>query len=146
VLCPWNSAYLLTGVFVLTSACSGSVQPTEVILRYLMLARPLNIIGPSRLWVPLLVTVSHLKSALFHGICPASFTSSLTLLFSPWHGLRVVTLKWRYVNFIDRYGVDRNTCMQYKPYMLTSHVNRLIIMSTSDLIDLSAFVLSLSLA
>ena len=27
--------------------------------------------------------VSHLKSALFHGICPARFTSSLKLLFSP---------------------------------------------------------------
>jgi len=32
-------------------------------------------------------TVSHLNSALFHGICPAHFTSSLKLLFSPRPGL-----------------------------------------------------------
>ena len=31
--------------------------------------------------------VSHLKSALFHGICPARFTSSLKLLFLPGPGL-----------------------------------------------------------
>src|SRR6218665_3568960 len=57
--------------------------PPEVILWCLMLAQPLNNIGPSRLWVPLFGIVSHLKSALFHGICPARFTSSLKLLFSP---------------------------------------------------------------
>ena len=45
--------------------------PPELILCCLMLAQPLNNIGPSRLWVPLLGTVSHLKSALFFGICPA---------------------------------------------------------------------------
>ena len=44
-------------------------------------------VGPSQLWVPLLGTVSHLKSALFHGICPARFTSSLKLLFLPGPGL-----------------------------------------------------------
>src|SRR6218665_908262 len=53
----------------------------EVILSCLVLAQPLNI-GPSRLWVPLLGTVYHLKSALFHKICLARFTSSLELLFS----------------------------------------------------------------
>src|SRR6218665_266092 len=41
----------------------------------------------STVWVPLLGTVSHLKSALFHGICPARFTSSSKLLFSPRPGL-----------------------------------------------------------
>src|SRR6218665_2506657 len=44
-------------------------------------------IGPSRLWVPLFGIVSHLKSALFHGICPARFISSLKLLFSPGPGM-----------------------------------------------------------
>src|SRR6218665_1622096 len=34
-----------------------------------MLAQPLNNIRPFRLWVPLFGIVSHLKSALFHGIC-----------------------------------------------------------------------------
>src|SRR6218665_25601 len=33
-------------------------------------------------------TVSHLKSALFHGICPTRFTSSLKCLLSPGPGLR----------------------------------------------------------
>ena len=60
-----------------------SSRPTEVILWYLMLARPLSGIGCSRLWVPLLGTVSHLNYALFHGICPVRFTSSLKPLFSP---------------------------------------------------------------
>ena len=31
----------------------------------------------------IILLVSHLKSAFFHGICPARFTSSLKLLFSP---------------------------------------------------------------
>src|SRR6218665_2255629 len=57
--------------------------PPEVILWCLMLAQPLNNTGPSRLWVPLVGIVFHLKSALFHRICPARFTSSLKLLFSP---------------------------------------------------------------
>src|SRR6218665_2827468 len=63
--------------------------PPEVILWCLMLAQPSNNIHvrPFRLWVPLFGIVSHLKSALFHGICPARFTSSLKLLFSPGHGL-----------------------------------------------------------
>src|SRR6218665_166811 len=61
-----------------------TISSLKVILWGLMLARPLNSIGPSRLWVPLLGTVSHLNSALFHGICPARFTSSLKLSFSPW--------------------------------------------------------------
>src|SRR6218665_1755478 len=52
-----------------------------------MLAPPLNNVGPSRLWVPLRGTVSHLNSALSHGICPARFTSALKLLFSPGPGL-----------------------------------------------------------
>ena len=34
-------------------------RPPEVILWCLMLAQPLNSIGPSKLWVPLLRTVSH---------------------------------------------------------------------------------------
>src|SRR6218665_761160 len=59
----------------------------EVILWCLMLAPPLNNIGPSRLCAPLFGIVSHLKSALFHGICGARFTSSLKLLFSPGPGL-----------------------------------------------------------
>ena len=46
-----------------------------------------SIVGPSRLWVPLFGIVSHLKSSLFHGICPARFTSSIKLLFSPGPGL-----------------------------------------------------------
>ena len=92
VLCPWHCAYLLT---YLTSsplhqralADNLSALPPEVILWCLVLAQPLHSIGPSRLWAPLLVTVSHMKFALFHGICPARFTSSLKLLFSPGPGL-----------------------------------------------------------
>jgi len=61
----------------------------EAILWCLMLAQPLNNIGPSRLWVPLLGAVSHPKSALFHGIGPARFTTSLKLLFSLGPGLGV---------------------------------------------------------
>src|SRR6218665_822740 len=61
--------------------------PPELILWCLMLAQPLNNIRPFRLWVPLFGIVSHMKSALFHGICPACFTSSLKLLFSPGPGL-----------------------------------------------------------
>src|SRR6218665_2512149 len=66
-----------------------STLPPEVILWYLMIAQPLNSIGPTQLWVPLLGTVSHLSSALFLGICPVCFTSSLKPLFSPgaWAGL-----------------------------------------------------------
>ena len=60
-----------------------SARPPELISWYLTLAWPLNSIGPSRLWVPLLGTVSCLNSALFHGICPVRFTSCLKLLFSP---------------------------------------------------------------
>ena len=59
----------------------------QLILWCLMLAQPLNNIGPFRLWVPLFRIASHLKSALLHGICPARFTSSLKLLFSPGPGL-----------------------------------------------------------
>src|SRR6218665_2221599 len=61
--------------------------PPEVILWCLMLAQPLNNIGPSRFCVPLLGTVSHLESTLFDGICRACFTASLKLLFSPGSGL-----------------------------------------------------------
>ena len=39
------------------------------------------------MWVPLPGLVDHLNSALFHGICPAHFTSSLKLLSSPGPGL-----------------------------------------------------------
>src|SRR6218665_118381 len=53
----------------------------------LLLPRPLHITGPPRLWAPLPGTVSHLNSALFHGIYPARFTSFLKLLFSPGPGL-----------------------------------------------------------
>src|SRR6218665_878843 len=77
--------YLLE-LFILTRLALADnlfALPPEVILWCLMLAQPLNNIGPSRLWVPLFGIVSHLKSALFHGICPARFTSSLKLLFSP---------------------------------------------------------------
>src|SRR6218665_2219923 len=61
--------------------------PPEVILWCLMLGQPLNNIRPFPLWVPLFGIVSHLKSAFFHGICPARFTGSLKLLFSPGPGL-----------------------------------------------------------
>src|SRR6218665_55555 len=61
--------------------------PPEVILWCLMLAQRLNNIGPFRLWVPLFGIVFHLKSALFHGICPPRFTSFLKLLFSSGPGL-----------------------------------------------------------
>ena len=47
----------------------------------------LNNIWPSRLLVPLLATVSDLKSTLFHGICTSHFTSSLKLLFLPGLGV-----------------------------------------------------------
>src|SRR6218665_669843 len=57
--------------------------PPEVTFWCLMLAQPLNSVRPSRLWVPLLGTVSHLNSALFHRICPACFISSIKLLFLP---------------------------------------------------------------
>ena len=50
--------------------------------KYLIVPLLLIIIGLTRLWV-MLGTVSHLNSALFHGICPARFTSSLKLLFLP---------------------------------------------------------------
>ena len=49
------------------------------ILCYHMLARQLNTIEPSKLWVPLPQTFSHLNSALFHRICPARFTFILCL-------------------------------------------------------------------
>ena len=64
-----------------------SALPPEVTFWCLMLARSLNNTGPSRLWFPLLGTVSHRNSALFNGICPARFTSCLKLLFSPGPGL-----------------------------------------------------------
>ena len=73
------------------------------ILWCLMLAQPLNNIGPFELWIPLFGIVSHLKSALFQGICPSRFTSSLKLL--------LVTLKWSYINSIDR-QTDRQTYRQ----------------------------------
>src|SRR6218665_3188175 len=82
-------AYLLD-LFILPSPAlvdNLSALLPEVILWCLMLARPLNSIWPSRLWVTLLGTVSQLNIALFHGICPARFTSSLKLLFSPSPGL-----------------------------------------------------------
>src|SRR6218665_293208 len=60
----------------------------EVILWCLMLEQPLNNIGPSRLWVPLLGTVSYRKFALFHVICPARLTRYLKLSFSPRPWLR----------------------------------------------------------
>src|SRR6218665_2426981 len=61
--------YLLE-LFILTSYCSGrqslrSASRGE--LWCLMLAQPLNNIGPFRLWVPLFGIVFHLKFALFHG-------------------------------------------------------------------------------
>ena len=80
----------LLGLFILTSYCTGRQSlalPPEVILWSLMLAQPLMNIGPFRLWVPLFRIVFHLKSALFHGICPARFISFLKLLFSPGSGL-----------------------------------------------------------
>ena len=54
-------------------------------------------IGPSRLWVLLFGIVSHLKSALFHGICPARFTSSLKLLFSSGPGLGAPLSSYMYL-------------------------------------------------
>jgi len=68
-----------------------------------MLAPPLNSTGPS-----LLGTVSHLNSALFHGICSALFSSSLKPLFSPGLGeplssyLEVVLYKFH--RSIDRFN------------------------------------------
>jgi len=80
-----------------------SAQPPEVILWYLILAWLLNSIGPSQSWVPLPRMVSHLNSVLFHGICPAPFTSSSKLIFArALERFWVVTLKWCYINFIDR--------------------------------------------
>src|SRR6218665_2023996 len=65
-----------------------SALPPEVTLWYFMLARPLSSIhvGSSRLWVPLLGTVSHPNSALFLRICPmsSSFYKLLKkMFFSP---------------------------------------------------------------
>ena len=86
--------YLLE-LFILTSACSGrqslhsASRGDFVVPHARSLAQPLNSIRPSRLWVPVLGTVSHLNSALFHGICPVCFTSSLKPLFSPGPGLGV---------------------------------------------------------
>jgi len=83
LLTYWNSLSWLRPAL----ADNLFAMPPEVILWCLMFAQPLNNIGPSRLWVPLLGTISHLKSALFHRICPAHFTSSLRLLFSLGPGL-----------------------------------------------------------
>src|SRR6218665_2991467 len=82
--------YLLE-LFTLTSACSGrhlSALPPEVILSSPTFARLFHSIGPSRSWVPPPGMVSHMNPALFHGICPAPFTTSLKLLFSLGPGLR----------------------------------------------------------
>ena len=68
---------------LLTALADNLFALLPTILWYLMRTQPLNSIGPSRLWVPLLGTVSHLNSALFRGICPAHCTSSLKLLFLP---------------------------------------------------------------
>src|SRR6218665_3225462 len=85
---------------------------------------------PFPLWVPLFGIVSHLKSALFHGICPARFTSSLKLLFSPGPGLgaslssylEVALYKFHrhtiytFVIFISRYAVTpRRPTVTKKP-------------------------------
>src|SRR6218665_684999 len=87
-LCPWHCAYLLIGTFYpdfvlhwptsINSATRGDfvVPHARTAIKQLF-----------RLWVPLLGIVSHLKPALFHGICPARFTSPLKLLFSPGPGL-----------------------------------------------------------
>src|SRR6218665_3957949 len=98
--------YLLD-LFTITSACSGrqslcSASRGDFVVPHARMAikqhRAFSIVG-------LLGTVSHLNSALFHGICPVRFTSSLKPLFLPglgWERLLVFTLKWCYINFIDR--------------------------------------------
>src|SRR6218665_2170747 len=99
--------YLL-GLFILTSSCTGRQSLRSASRGYFMVPHARTSIKqhrPFRLWVPLFGIVSHLKSALFHGICPARFTSSLKLLFSPGPGLGAPLssyLEWRYINFIDR--------------------------------------------
>src|SRR6218665_2699921 len=60
---------------------------TELQTQYERIIADYYNIRPFPLWVPLFGIVSHLKSALFHGICPARFTSSLKLLFLPGPGL-----------------------------------------------------------
>src|SRR6218665_231046 len=74
---------------VIILADNLSALPPEMILWYLMLAHSLNSIGTSRLWVPLLGTVSHLNSTLFHVTCADRFTSFSKLLFTPGPGMRV---------------------------------------------------------
>src|SRR6218665_2301882 len=87
-LCPWHCAHLLIRTiypdFVLHRPTISSQRWQSWCLVFSQL---LSNIGSSRLWVPLLGTISHLKSALFHGICPVRFTRSLKLLFSPAPGL-----------------------------------------------------------
>src|SRR6218665_3686189 len=78
--------------FILTSSCTGrqslrSASRGDFVVPHARIAikehRAFSIVGT------LFGIVSHLKSALFHGICPARFTSSLKLLFSPGPGLGV---------------------------------------------------------
>src|SRR6218665_2615964 len=83
-------ALFLLYLFSLYSISIGDdlfALPPEVICGASCSHKPLNNIGPSRLWVPLFGIVFHLKSAFLHGISPARITSSLKLLFSPGPGL-----------------------------------------------------------
>src|SRR6218665_1636399 len=82
-----SPTYLL-GLFILTSSCTGrqslrSASRGDFVVPHARTAIKQHF----PLWVPLFGIVSHLKSALFHGICPARFTSSLKLLFLPGPGL-----------------------------------------------------------
>ena len=81
--------YLLE-LFILTSSCTGQQSLRFASRGDFVVPHAHTAIKQHRafrLWVPLLETASHLKSALFHGINPARFTSSLKLLLSPGPGL-----------------------------------------------------------
>ena len=99
--------YLLE-LFILTSSCTGrqSLRSASRVILWrphtctaIKQHRAFSIVDPS-VWNSL--------PPLFHGICPARFTSSLKLLFSPGPGLGAplssyLEVKWRYINSIDRY-------------------------------------------
>src|SRR6218665_293814 len=86
-------AYLLD-LFILTSSCTGRKSLRSASRGDFLVPQARTAIKQHRAFssvhgVPLLGTVSHLNSALFHGMCPARSISSLTLLFSLGPGLAV---------------------------------------------------------